>query len=111
MSKKHSLIPKGIPWRATTGSAVGAQASLLLTHTLEGTSLLIADSPGSEVKTLTLGEQRRVMCPECSAEIEDQGFELGEIIVCDECGSELEVVGVDPLRLEHAPEEEEDWGE
>jgi alpha-aminoadipate/glutamate carrier protein LysW len=51
------------------------------------------------------------MCPECSAEIEDQGFELGEIIVCDECGSELEVVGVDPLRLEHAPEEEEDWGE
>lgn len=35
---------------------------------------------------------------------------LGEIIVTDE-GAELEVVGLEPLRLELAPEEAEDWGE
>lgn len=51
------------------------------------------------------------MCPECSADIDAQDLELGELIVCDDCGSELEVVGVDPLRLEPAPEEDEDWGE
>lgn len=35
---------------------------------------------------------------------------LGELLVSDD-GAELEVVGLDPLRLELAPEEEEDWGE
>lgn len=51
------------------------------------------------------------MCPECSADIENEGYELGELIVCDECGSELEVIGTEPLKLERAPEEDEDWGE
>ena len=51
------------------------------------------------------------MCPECGNEIEAAGLEQGELIVCDDCGSELEVVKVSPLKLEHAPEEEEDWGE
>ncbi len=35
---------------------------------------------------------------------------LGELVVTDE-GAELEVVGLDPLRFEVAPEEDEDWGE
>ncbi|HLV12539.1 MAG TPA: lysine biosynthesis protein LysW [Trueperaceae bacterium] len=35
---------------------------------------------------------------------------LGELLVTDE-GVELEVVGLDPLRFEPAPQEEEDWGE
>ena len=35
---------------------------------------------------------------------------LGELVVTDE-GVELEVVGLDPLRLEPAPEVAEDWGE
>lgn len=35
---------------------------------------------------------------------------LGELVVSDE-GVELEVVGLDPLRFEPAPEVEEDWGE
>lgn len=35
---------------------------------------------------------------------------LGELLVTDE-GVELEVVGLDPLRFEPAPEEAEDWGE
>ena len=50
-------------------------------------------------------------CPECSAALETAGLELGELIVCDDCGSEIEVVGLEPLVLELAPEEEEDWGE
>lgn len=35
---------------------------------------------------------------------------LGELLVSDE-GAELEVVGLDPLAVVLAPEEEEDWGE
>ncbi len=50
-------------------------------------------------------------CPECSADVADSGYELGELIVCDECGSELEVVGTGPLAVALAPMEEEDWGE
>ncbi len=44
-------------------------------------------------------------------EVDGYGLELGELVVCDECGSELEVVGLEPLELELAPEEDEDWGE
>lgn len=51
-------------------------------------------------------------CPECAAEISlpDDVVE-GEIVICGDCGMELEVVEVNPLILEPAPEEEEDWGE
>jgi len=51
-------------------------------------------------------------CPECAAEIElgDDVME-GEIVDCPDCGVELEVVSLDPLALDLAPEEEEDWGE
>lgn len=37
-------------------------------------------------------------------------LELGELLVSDD-GVELEVVSLDPLRFEPAPEEAEDWGE
>ena len=51
-------------------------------------------------------------CPECGADIElDAGTMQGEIIPCPECGVELEVTKLDPLTVEPAPEEEEDWGE
>jgi len=50
-------------------------------------------------------------CPECAAEIELGDVIEGEIIDCPECGVELEVVKLDPLTLDLAPEEEEDWGE
>ncbi|NNC14527.1 lysine biosynthesis protein LysW [Corallococcus exiguus] len=36
---------------------------------------------------------------------------VGEVLSCGGCSAELEVVGVNPLRLEEAPEVEEDWGE
>ena len=51
-------------------------------------------------------------CPECDAIITfDRPPLVGEVIRCKECGAELEVVSVEPLRLELAPEVEEDWGE
>ena len=37
--------------------------------------------------------------------------EVGEIIDSPITGAELEVVAVDPVTLEEAPELEEDWGE
>ncbi len=53
-----------------------------------------------------------VNCPECGALVTFAEEPMpGEIIECPECGVELEVVEVDPLTLELAPEVEEDWGE
>ncbi len=37
--------------------------------------------------------------------------EMGELIPCPDCGSDLEVISTDPVSLENAPEEQEDWGE
>jgi alpha-aminoadipate carrier protein LysW len=51
-------------------------------------------------------------CVECAAELELAGdTEEGEIVVCPDCGVELEVISVEPVTLELAPEVEEDWGE
>ena len=53
-----------------------------------------------------------VECPECVAELNlAPDVEMGEIVVCPDCGVELEVMGLDPITLELAPEVEEDWGE
>ena len=51
-------------------------------------------------------------CLECGAGLElAPDVEEGEIVVCPDCGVELEVVGLNPVTLELAPEVEEDWGE
>jgi alpha-aminoadipate carrier protein LysW len=51
-------------------------------------------------------------CPECGATITfDQLPILHELVRCPDCGAELEVVSLDPIVLELAPTEEEDWGE
>jgi len=53
-----------------------------------------------------------LMCPECNATLTlNPGLEVSELVLCAECGAELEVIAVDPVRLELAPEIEEDWGE
>ena len=52
-----------------------------------------------------------VLCPECEGPVALQDPMVGEIIPCAQCGAELEVVSLNPIRLELAPEEEEDWGE
>jgi len=52
------------------------------------------------------------MCLECVAKLDlTPDVEEGEIVVCPDCGVELEVMGVNPIKLELAPEVEEDWGE
>lgn len=51
-------------------------------------------------------------CLECGAELDLPGdLMVNEIIDCGECGVELEVLSLQPLRLQAAPEVEEDWGE
>ncbi len=51
-------------------------------------------------------------CPECAAELTlAPDVEVGEIVLCPDCGAELEVRGLNPVVLELAPQEEEDWGE
>jgi len=49
-------------------------------------------------------------CPVCDAEldIEEEELDEGEVLICDECGAEARVVGVDPLELESAEEDEEE---
>ncbi len=51
------------------------------------------------------------VCPKCEADVEMDEYDIdkGEIISCPECGVELEVLGLDPLELELAPQEEEEW--
>ncbi len=51
------------------------------------------------------------VCPECEGSLDLQDPLVGEIVPCPYCGAELEVRALDPLRLELAPMEEEDWGE
>lgn len=54
----------------------------------------------------------RTQCPECGAELAlATSTEVGEILVCADCGAELEVMGLDPILVNLAPEVEEDWGE
>ena len=45
-----------------------------------------------------------------SLEADPAALELGELLVTDD-GVEVEVVNLDPLTFEEAPEEDEDWGE
>jgi alpha-aminoadipate carrier protein LysW len=50
-------------------------------------------------------------CPECEGSLALSEPLQGEIVPCAFCGADLEVVSLDPLQLELAPEEQEDWGE
>jgi alpha-aminoadipate carrier protein LysW len=51
-------------------------------------------------------------CPVCGAEITvANDIVKGELLECDDCGSELEVVSLEPVTFEEAPEAEEDWGQ
>ena len=56
-------------------------------------------------------EKLSAKCPECDAELQLEDVIEGEIVVCPDCGVDLEVVSLDPLKLDLAPMEEEDWGE
>ncbi len=53
-----------------------------------------------------------VECTECGAVLSVPADVMqGEILPCVDCGAELEVIEVDPLTVELAPMEMEDWGE
>lgn len=57
-------------------------------------------------------QSETVECPECGASITPpEDVMRHEILLCEDCGAELEVMNVDPVNLELAPEIEEDWGE
>ena len=52
------------------------------------------------------------VCCECDGKVTvDNGVVQSEVLQCPDCGVELEVTGVEPVKLELAPQEEEDWGE
>ncbi len=51
-------------------------------------------------------------CPVCDADLSfDNTTMLGELLECPDCGTELEVVNLNPLKVDEAPQAEEDWGE
>ncbi len=50
-------------------------------------------------------------CPECFEAVRLETVMQHEIVQCGGCGVDLEVIELDPVTLELAPEEEEDWGE
>lgn len=53
-----------------------------------------------------------VECPECAGNTPLTRRPLnGEVVRCGECGVELEITCTNPLRVEVAPEVQEDWGE
>jgi alpha-aminoadipate carrier protein LysW len=55
---------------------------------------------------------KKIECPECGSDVNlSDGVVENEILECTTCGVELEVVSLKPLKVELAPEEEEDWGE
>jgi len=55
---------------------------------------------------------RTIECPECAADVAIPADAMqNEIISCADCGAELEILRLEPLEVELAPEVEEDWGE
>jgi len=56
--------------------------------------------------------QLTVSCPECDEDINFTRSPLnGEVSICTGCSVELEVISTSPVKVEIAPEVEEDWGE
>ena len=56
--------------------------------------------------------QNTALCPECDADVNIPADAMeNELIACAECGAELEIISMNPVALELAPEIEEDWGE
>lgn len=52
------------------------------------------------------------LCPECAADVSIPADAMqNELIACPDCGAELEIISLEPLELDLAPEVEEDWGE
>lgn len=64
------------------------------------------------MQTQPTSSELAVECPSCAASVALTRRPLcGEIVRCGGCAVELEVVSVAPLRVEEAPQVQEDWGE
>jgi alpha-aminoadipate carrier protein LysW len=51
-------------------------------------------------------------CPECGASISIPANAMQhELLPCPDCGTELEIISLNPVTLDRAPEVQEDWGE
>lgn len=51
-------------------------------------------------------------CPECAAAVTlPANVMQNELLPCPGCGTELEVLSLNPVTLDYAPQVEEDWGE
>jgi len=51
-------------------------------------------------------------CPACEANVNIPTDAMeNELLACPDCGSELEILSLEPVILDFAPEVEEDWGE
>jgi alpha-aminoadipate carrier protein LysW len=56
--------------------------------------------------------ERRAVCVVCEGSVAlPENVLVGEILLCGDCGTELEVVSLDPVAVEEAPQVQEDWGE
>ena len=61
---------------------------------------------------MTQTTQLAAPCPVCEASVSLPADVMqGEVLACDDCGAELELLTLDPLNLQEAPEVAEDWGE
>ena len=61
---------------------------------------------------MTLTTELQSECNVCAAYIEfDNDVEINELIECLDCGTEYEVISINPLQIEEAPMEAEDWGQ
>ncbi len=57
-------------------------------------------------------KQNQIQCPDCDAAMElDKDLEKGEVVKCKECSVGLEVISVQPIKVEHLPQMEDDWGQ
>ena len=51
-------------------------------------------------------------CIECEGDVLlASDVEQHEIVVCPDCGVDLEVISLQPIEIDVAPMEAEDWGE
>ncbi|HPB56138.1 MAG: Alpha-aminoadipate carrier protein LysW [Candidatus Aminicenantes bacterium ADurb.Bin508] len=56
--------------------------------------------------------ERRCVCPVCESEISlPEDSRVHEVYPCPECRCEMEILSLEPLIVEEAPQVEEDWGQ
>ena len=66
----------------------------------------------AQTTTAPTPQRLTVECPECANQLTlAPNVLVGEILDCSDCSAELEVRATNPVRVEVAPEVEEDWGE